>query len=155
MPDSLYDRDFVAWSESQADRLRRLAAGERVNDLDWVNLIEEVETLGRSETTGVRSFLRLALLHALKVIAWPQSSAGRKWRNEIGNFLAEARDRFTPSMAQAIDVEEVYRAARRQLAGLSMPSTPGPVPERLTMTLGDLLDEELTPDALIARLRDE
>lgn len=49
MPDDLYHRDFVAWSQAQAERLRRLAAGERVNDLDWGNLIEEVEDLGRAK----------------------------------------------------------------------------------------------------------
>ena len=47
MPDGLYERDFVLWSEAQADLLRRLAAGERVNAaVDWPNLIEEVEDLG-------------------------------------------------------------------------------------------------------------
>ncbi len=29
MPDGLYERDFLEWSERQADLLRRLAAGER------------------------------------------------------------------------------------------------------------------------------
>jgi hypothetical protein len=34
----LYDRDILEWSERQAERLRRHAAGERINDtdLDWV-----------------------------------------------------------------------------------------------------------------------
>ena len=36
MPDGLYDRDALAWAEQQAELLRRLAAGERVNDaVDW------------------------------------------------------------------------------------------------------------------------
>ena len=30
----LYEDDFLLWSESQAILLRRLAAGERVNDRD-------------------------------------------------------------------------------------------------------------------------
>lgn len=30
MPDGLYERDILAWSEAQADPLRRLARGERV-----------------------------------------------------------------------------------------------------------------------------
>jgi hypothetical protein len=32
MPNDLYDRDVLAWSEHQADLLRRLARGEQVND---------------------------------------------------------------------------------------------------------------------------
>ncbi len=44
----LYDADTLTWSERQAALLRRLAAGERVNaDLDWANVIEEVESVGR------------------------------------------------------------------------------------------------------------
>ena len=42
----LYDEDVVTWSEQQAALLRRVAAGERVNDqVDWINIIDEVESL--------------------------------------------------------------------------------------------------------------
>ena len=38
-PDSLYGRDALAWSEQQAALLRRLAAGERLNEaVDWANV---------------------------------------------------------------------------------------------------------------------
>jgi hypothetical protein len=55
----LYEDDFLLWSESQAALLRRLAAGERVNDrdLDWANLSEEIEALGRGELRAVESLL--------------------------------------------------------------------------------------------------
>ena len=47
---SLYDDDIVSWAEQQAAALRELAAKpELSNVVDWENLIEEVETLGRSE----------------------------------------------------------------------------------------------------------
>ena len=44
MTDSdLYDTDIVTWTERRAALLRRMAAGERVNDqVDWLNLIEEI-----------------------------------------------------------------------------------------------------------------
>jgi hypothetical protein len=47
---SLYDEDILAWSERQGTLLRRIAAGERVNepDLDWGNVAEEIESAGRS-----------------------------------------------------------------------------------------------------------
>jgi hypothetical protein len=40
------------WSGRQADLLRRVARGERINsdDLDWPNIIEEVESVGRSQS---------------------------------------------------------------------------------------------------------
>ena len=43
---NLYDTDILAWSERQADLLRRVAAGERANDqVDWGNVAEEIEDI--------------------------------------------------------------------------------------------------------------
>ena len=42
MPDGLYERDALAWSDRQAGLLRRIAAGERLNEaVDWANVIED------------------------------------------------------------------------------------------------------------------
>ena len=48
----LYDADILQWSEHQAALLRRRAAGELVNeaDLDWPNIAEEIESLGKSQS---------------------------------------------------------------------------------------------------------
>ena len=59
MPDDLYETDVLVWSERQGQLLRRLAAGERVNaDVDWANVIEEIECVGRSELHRCESLLR-------------------------------------------------------------------------------------------------
>jgi hypothetical protein len=44
----LYHTDILEWSERQGALLRRIAAGERVNDtdLDWPNIAEEIESVG-------------------------------------------------------------------------------------------------------------
>ena len=43
----LYDDDVLLWSERQGALLRRIAAGEPVNERpDWLNIIEEVESVG-------------------------------------------------------------------------------------------------------------
>ena len=45
-----YETDTLLWSERQVDLLRRLAAGERVNDrVDWGNVAEEIDSVGRSQ----------------------------------------------------------------------------------------------------------
>ena len=49
MPDGLHERDALAWAETQADLLRRLAAGELVQAIDWPNVIEEVQDVGLSK----------------------------------------------------------------------------------------------------------
>ena len=64
----LYDTDILLWSERQAQLLRRRVAGELVNDndLDWPNIAEEIEDVGRSQLHSVESLLVQALRHMLK-----------------------------------------------------------------------------------------
>jgi hypothetical protein len=114
MPDDLYDRDILIWSEHQAGLLRRLATGERVNEaIDWPHLIEEVEDLGRLELHACESLLRQAMLHLLKLHSGADQPASH-WRGEIVGFLADAAERLTPAMRQRIDLQKLYGRALRQ-----------------------------------------
>lgn len=115
MADDLYERDILTWSEHQAHLLRRLARGERVNDIDWVHIVEEIEDAGLSELNAVRSYLRLMLVHLLKVHAWPDSPSVGHWRSEIVSFQKDAAQRFAPSMRQRIDLVRLYADATEQL----------------------------------------
>jgi hypothetical protein len=68
-----YDVDIYAWSQRQGALLRRLAAGDRVNDadLDWPNIAEEIETVGRSERSAVASRIATIIEHLFKLQASP------------------------------------------------------------------------------------
>ena len=67
----LYDTDVLLWSEQQAALLRRLAAGERVDEqIDWANVIDEVERVGSEQLHAVESLLMQALAHMAKAEAW-------------------------------------------------------------------------------------
>jgi hypothetical protein len=153
MPDDLYDRDLLAWSRTQAERLRRIARGERVNDVDWDHVIEEIEELGRSELRAVRSPYAVALLHALKVVSWPGHGANRTWQVEIATFLLQARERFEPGMRQHLDVAGLYASALRQIEGLAVEEPPQQVAEATSLTVEELIDPGLTAAGLVARLR--
>jgi len=80
----LYDEDILLWSERQASLLRRLAAGERVNDtdLDWTNISEEIEAMGRGELRACESLLMQAVVHRIKQACWPDSSEVPHWHEE-------------------------------------------------------------------------
>ncbi|WP_158287604.1 DUF29 domain-containing protein [Falsiroseomonas bella] len=153
MPDDLYDRDFVAWAQAQADRLRRVAAGERVNDLDWANVIEEIETSGRSEVQAVASLLEQGLIHAMKVAAWPDHPAAGHWRGEVRTFLNNALRRFTPSMRQLLDLPGIHADALDAVLEMDMGQPPMALRADTDLTLDELLSRDLRPDALVARLR--
>jgi hypothetical protein len=138
-----YDADVLLWSERQADLLRRLAAGERVNDqVDWENVIEEVESVGSEQLHAVQSLLRQALIHMLKADAWPVSRDAPTWRAAGITFRADAADRFVPSMRQRIDLARIYRQAVRALPDMMDYQRPRPVPETCPVTLDELLAED-------------
>ena len=156
MPDGLYEHDALAWAEQQADLLRRLAAGERLNAaVDWPNLIEEVQDVGLSELRSCRSLLRQALVHLLKLHAWPGSQAAAHWHDEVGVFLADAEDRFTLSMRQRINLDELYAKALH-LARATTDATggepPHSLPETCPFTLNELLAGRPDVAALVAKL---
>jgi hypothetical protein len=123
MLDNLYDREVLAWSEPQADLLRRLARGERVNDVDWEHVVEEIEDVGRPELNNVRSYLRCMLARLLKVRGWPDSPPANHWRSEIVVFQKDALRRFAPSMRQRIDLGRLYADALEQLEPLQHDGT--------------------------------
>jgi hypothetical protein len=115
MPDDLYDRDVLAWSEHQAALLRRVARGERVNEVDWDHVVEEIEDVGLSELNAVRSHLLQMLVHLLKLRGWPELDSERHWRSEIAAFQTGLEDRFSPSMRQRVDLAKIYARAKRQI----------------------------------------
>jgi hypothetical protein len=65
-----YIQDFYGWTQEQANLLRT----GRLSDLDIENLIEEIETMGRSEKRALESRLNVLLMHLLK---WKYQPARR------------------------------------------------------------------------------
>lgn len=139
----LYDEDILVWSEQQGTLLRRVAAGGRVNsaELDWPNIIEEVESVGRSELSAVESLLFQALVHILKAEAWPQSLSAASWRAAARGFRAQARRRFAPSMRHKIDLTGLYADAPQAIPETTGGQPPAPVPATCRVTLDELLGE--------------
>ena len=135
-----YDSDILEWSERQAELLRRRAAGDLVNEaeLDWPNIAEEIEDVGRSELHAVESLLVRALRQMLKAEAWPQSRDAPSWRADAIDFRQQARRRFAPSMRPKIDVAGLYVDARRALPAAMDGLPPLPIQSEIP-TLDELL----------------
>ena len=155
MPDGLYEHDALAWAEQQATLLRRLAAGERVNDaVDWPNVIEELQDVGLSELRSCQSLLQQAMTHLLKRHAWPGSQSAAHRRGEAGVFLDDAGQRFTPSMRQRIGLEALYaKALRRAREAVDDTGVPRLLPDACPFTLDGLLGGDLAD--LTGRLADK
>jgi hypothetical protein len=141
---SEYDADILLWSEHQAGLLRRRAAGKLVNEaeMDWPNIAEEIEDVGRSQLHAVESLLVQALRHMLKAEAWPLSRDAPSWRADAIDFRRQARRRFVPSMRQRIDVTGLYADALAAMPETIDGQSPLPMSEVCTVTLDDLLSDD-------------
>ena len=133
----LYDTDAVTWSRRQADALRR----RDMMAIDWPNIIEEIESVGRAETDKVEELLTLAVTHKLRLLGWPEHAAADHRRAEIKAWLAQAARKHRASMH--IDVAEVYADAllALEVAMLDLPLPIVDLPPDCPWTLDELLDE--------------
>lgn len=112
----LYDQDFHQWIETTVDYLKQ----QKFDLVDWDNLIEELEGLGRSEKRAVRSHLVILLQHLLKWQYQPEYQC-RSWQSSINNakrqLLRLLKD--NPSLAGDFLVESIpdaYEEAREKAA---------------------------------------
>jgi hypothetical protein len=139
-----YEHDFHDWAQEQADALRR----RDTNALDYDNLAEEIESLGRSDRTEIRSRLEILLIHLLK---WRYDPDGRcpSWRASIH----EARHRIaliiedSPSLrsfpGEALAKAWRYAARNRALWPLGMRDHD--FPEACPWVIEEVLGEDFLP----------
>jgi Domain of unknown function DUF29 len=62
-----YDEDFLLWTQEQAKLLREAAQRGLNFPLDWENLAEEIESLGKSQRAELRNRLTTIIEHLLKL----------------------------------------------------------------------------------------
>ncbi len=114
---TLYDKDFVAWSQQQVDALRVAARSGSNELLDWENLAEEIEGLGISQRSALGSQIKRIIRHLLKL----EHSGARNPRQGWENSIIDARDEIedlldrSPSLRREISAEiarQTPRAAR-------------------------------------------
>jgi hypothetical protein len=150
-----YDEDVYLWSLHQAEVLRRLTARRDLpNDLDLPNVIEEIESVGRSDLNAVRSHLAAMLVHLVKLVSSPAAEPVRLWKREVIAHRGAARRQFTPGMRKGIALADLWGDARADAAAeLALyDEAPAPLPEECPFTLDELLDRDAPIDGLVARL---
>ena len=111
-----YDEDYAAWLDYQVGLIK---AG-RWNEIDRDNLIDEVESLGRSEFRAFVSAIEVVLLHMLKWDFQPERPT-RSWATSIASHRLRAKDELedNPSFKARIGeaIERAYRLARTDASG--------------------------------------
>src|SRR5689334_11388891 len=87
---SLYDEDFVAWTEHQAAALRAAAHAGSNLQLDWENLAEEIESLGRSDKRELHRQIYRIIRHLAQLQFSPARDPRPGWRESIVDGRAQA-----------------------------------------------------------------
>jgi hypothetical protein len=85
MPDGLHDRDFYAWTQDQARRLRAKAQMFPNDGVDWSLVAEEIEDMGKEIARGIRSAYARIIEHLLKLEHSPAGNPRNKWMRSVAN----------------------------------------------------------------------
>ncbi len=98
---NLYEQDFLAWIDEQGQALK----ARQVAALDWDNLVEEIESMGRSQRNELKSRLRMLLMHLIKW-HWQPEKRSTSWQLTIKEQRFSLRDLFemSPSLRQSLPV---------------------------------------------------
>ncbi len=142
---NLYDKDVYTWALQQADALRRRSA----NEIDWDNVAEEIESVGKTEARELESRYTILLAHLLKW-RFQADRRSKSWeisikvqRVSIARHLEE-----NPGLKPRRDelLGAAYQVARLQAAGETELSE-AIFPESNPFTLSEAMDPEFWPDA--------
>jgi len=110
---TLYDTDFNLWIEQTVNQLKN---GD-LQDLDRENLIDEMESMGRSDKREISNRLEVLIMHLLK---WQYQS--EKQTNSWFSTINEQRRAIrlilkdSPSLKPYLrdNLEECYQEARKE-----------------------------------------
>ena len=143
MPPNLYEADFYAWTKEQASLLRQ----HQWSELDLLNLIEEIESLGKQQRQELRNRLSVLMGHLLKWEYQPQ----RRSRSWLATIRVQRRDTLrllkdNPSLKSYLEdaLLEAYENGR----DLAMGETDLPektFPQKCSYSLTEILDHSFYP----------
>jgi hypothetical protein len=138
---TLYETDFAEWADHTAELLR----ARKFAEIDWESVVEEVETLGRSERAAVRSQLRRMLAHLIKQRVQPERD-GASWQTSVASARMEIRNdiRDSPSLRRHLEdtLRVIYSDAVEE-ALVQMNLQEADLPADCPWTVDQLLDAEI------------
>lgn len=102
----LYETDYNQWVNKTVQQLRE----RQFEGVDWDNLIEEIEDMGKSQKRALESFLTRLVEHLLKLSYWESEKErnGNHWKSEIVNFRYQVHKRLKESPSLRPELESIY-----------------------------------------------
>ena len=142
---SLYDQDIYLWLEKTVNLLRT----ENFLELDRDHLIEELETMGRSEKRVIESNLRVLLMHLLKYQYQPERRSNSWLSTIIEHRIRINKDlKASPSLKGYFEqiFDETYQDARI-LASVETGLPLGVFSLTCPLTSEQVLDRDFLPES--------
>ncbi|MBE9055545.1 DUF29 domain-containing protein [Sphaerospermopsis sp. LEGE 08334] len=142
---TLYNSDFYGWTKEQAQLLRE----EKWEILDKLNLIEEIETLGRQERRELVNRLALLLGHLLKWQYQPEKRSN-SWLATIREQRTQVKRILTDSPSLKSYLEEALQLSYEDGINLAVKETNLPYetfPQSCNYTILQILDNEFLPES--------
>lgn len=136
---SLYDTDYVQWMETTLQKLRQ----KDYANVDWENLLDEIEYMSRKERQSLRSHLIVLLMHLLKWQYQPERRSG-SWAGSIVEHRRRINEQLIDSPSLRPYLEEIFatvysKALKQAAAETMLPASefPAECPYSITAALDD------------------
>jgi Domain of unknown function DUF29 len=142
----LYEEDFVRWTEQQSNALREAAAVGTNLPLDWGNLAEEIESLGRSQRHELRSRIAVIIEHLLKLEHSPAVDPRPGWIDTIGRERLNIEDLLQDSPSLRSQLGPIIEQLKPRVARLAMTSLFGYRETVKKLPVPDYTEEQVLGD---------
>lgn len=103
---TLYEKDFHQWTTTQSVLLKK----KDFSNLDILNLIEEIDDLGKSTHSKMRSHLTCLFCHLLKIKYQPDKHT-RSWDISIKNSIMQAKRVLKKNPSLKHFLEDIFKEA--------------------------------------------
>lgn len=143
---ALYNKDYQLWLGQTVAQLKAQDFGR----LDLENLIEEIESLGRTEKHAISSYLMRLCEHLLKIKYWEseREMCLRGWKREVINFRLQIQDALETSPSLQPFLQDVfikqYKNGRKLFLNASELNA-SLIAQEPEFTLEQALDEDWLP----------
>jgi hypothetical protein len=141
---TLYEQDFNLWLEETVNLLKT----RQLSLIDYENLIEEIESMGKRDKKTLESNLEQILMHLLKW-QYQKNKRSNSWRYSIIEHRNRLKRDFrdSPSLKPYFDsvLEDCYQTAREfasEQTGLDIKTFPIDIP----FTKEQVLDSNYLPE---------
>lgn len=141
---NLYETDYLQWIETT---VKKLQFGDYTN-VDWENLIEEIQDMGRSERRSLKSNLIMVLVHLLKWQFQPECRSGN-WEGSIIEHRRRIREAILESPSLQPYLESIFAECYPQAVKQAKAETRLPLeafPQQCPYELVEVINDEFLPE---------